>query len=75
MTALARRIHRDLCHALDDLRGEHPLWAHMKERCDYFALALGDTSDYRHGLHDTISRLSEQVEALRRENAYLKYGR
>jgi hypothetical protein len=70
--ALARRVHRDLCHALDDFPDAHPLLELMRERCEYFGQALGDTSDYRHSLHQTISSLCEEVEMLRRENESLR---
>lgn len=75
VTALARRIHRDLCHAVEDIPEAHPVWQLMKQRCDFFAAALGDTSEYRHELHLTILRLSAEVQALRQENATLRKPR
>lgn len=65
VTALARRIHLDLCHSLDDFPVAHPMLAQMKERCDAFAKALGDTAAYRHELHETIEKLRLENEALR----------
>jgi hypothetical protein len=65
LTALARRIHLDLCHALDDFPEVHPMLATMKERCEAFRIALGDTAAYRHGLHEAIEKLQLENESLR----------
>ena len=65
VTALARRIYLDLCHSLDDIGDVHPMLKSMKERCDAFGVALGDTAAYRHDLHERIDRLKAENEALR----------
>jgi hypothetical protein len=65
VTALARRIHLDLCHSLDDFPVAHPMLGQMKERCDAFSKALGDTAAYRHELHEMIENLRLENQALR----------
>lgn len=72
VTALARRIHLDLRHALDDFPQVHPMLASMKERCEAFGLALGDTAAYRHELHEIIDRLRFENQALRLQNHALR---
>jgi hypothetical protein len=37
----------------------------LKERCEAFGVALGDTAAYRHDLHERIDRLKAENEALR----------
>jgi hypothetical protein len=75
VTALARRIYLDLCHALNDIPDVHPMLSSMKERCQAYETALGDTAAYRHDLHEVIDRLRAENEALRLENLLLREAR
>ena len=75
VTALARRIYLDLCHSLNDIPEVHPMLGSMKERCDAFGAALGDTAAYRHELHDLIDRLKAENQALRFEILLLREAR
>jgi hypothetical protein len=75
VTALARRIYLDLCHSLDDIDDVHPMLKSMKERCEAFGVALGDTAAYRHDLHERIDRLKAENEALRLQLLLLRETR
>lgn len=70
LLALARRLHRDLCHAIDMLPRDGGLSAPcdagivkmFEARRDEFRKYLGDTSAYRLALHGTINRLTSLLE-------------
>ena len=72
VTALARRICLDLRHSLQDLPEAHPMLQSMRERCEAFDAALGDTAAYRHGLHERIEALTLENEMLRQQLAALR---
>ncbi len=70
LLAIARRLHRDLCHAINMLPRTDgysaPCDAEMvkmfEARRDDFRKYLGDTSSYRLALHGTINRLTALLE-------------
>lgn len=62
---LAKRICRDLRHALDDVPADSPMKEMMVERYQQFKADLGDTSEYVHALHYTIRQLEVEIAGLK----------
>ena len=65
MECLAKRICRDLAHAIDSIPFDSPFRDGFRERQRGFEKVLGNTADYRHRLHREIERLEVELEGLK----------